>query len=164
MDYYKRLGIKTTATTDEIRSAYRKLALKYHPDRNPGDEKAEKTFKDISEAHDVLSDATRRRAYDLYGTGSNSATSGPQKDFTGGDEFERMFDMMGKVFSGSPLADIFTATDGAKKKSIPKGSECPNCDGNGKVGGNFGFFSFQIACPKCLGSGRLKPKKKGDHG
>lgn len=158
MDYYKRLGVKTTATIDEIRSAYRKLALKYHPDRNPGDKKAEQKFKDISEAHDILSDSTRRRAYDLYGTGGNDASGSVKKDFAGGDEFERMFSMMGKVFSGSPLADIFTATDGAKNKSVPKGSECPKCEGTGKVGGNFGFFAFQIACPQCLGSGRLKRK------
>jgi molecular chaperone DnaJ len=66
-DYYELLGVGRNATTDEIRAAYRKLALKYHPDRNPGDKEAEKKFKEISEAYDVLSDDERRRLYDQHG-------------------------------------------------------------------------------------------------
>lgn len=70
-DYYKTLGIKRTATADDIRKAYRRLARKYHPDVNPGDKSAEEKFKQLSEAHDILSDAKKREVYDQYGTYSD---------------------------------------------------------------------------------------------
>src|SRR5947209_13414228 len=63
-DYYKTLGVGKNATDEEIKKAYRKLARQYHPDRNPGDKKAEERFKEISQAHDVLSDPEKRKAYD----------------------------------------------------------------------------------------------------
>ena len=66
-DYYALLGIKKTATADEIRKAFRKLARKHHPDVNPGDKKAEERFKEISEANDVLSDEKKRKIYDQLG-------------------------------------------------------------------------------------------------
>src|ERR1700744_2415576 len=66
-DYYSTLGIKKTATPDELRRAFRKLARKYHPDVNPGDKKAEERFKEISEANDVLSDEKKRKIYDQVG-------------------------------------------------------------------------------------------------
>src|ERR1700677_3388218 len=66
-DYYGTLGIKKTATADEIRKAFRKLARKYHPDVNPGDKKAEEKFKEISEANDVLSEPKKRKIYDQVG-------------------------------------------------------------------------------------------------
>src|ERR1700726_4032420 len=66
-DYYSLLGIKKTATADEIRKAFRKLARKHHPDVNPGDKKAEERFKEISEANDVLSDEKKRKVYDSLG-------------------------------------------------------------------------------------------------
>src|SRR6201996_2080317 len=71
-DYYGALGIKKTATSDEIRKAFRKLARKYHPDVNPGDKKAEEKFKEISEANDVLSDDKKRKIYDQLGFYSDS--------------------------------------------------------------------------------------------
>src|SRR6201995_150038 len=66
-DYYSLLGIKKTATADEVRKAFRKLARKHHPDVNPGDKKAEERFKEISEANDILSDEKKRRVYDALG-------------------------------------------------------------------------------------------------
>jgi molecular chaperone DnaJ len=72
-DYYEVLGIARNASEDEIKKAYRKMAMKYHPDRNPGDKTAEENFKEIKEAYEVLSEPRKRSAYDQYG---HSATSG----------------------------------------------------------------------------------------
>src|ERR1700747_1549423 len=66
-DFYAILGVKKTATADEIRKAFRKLARKYHPDVNPGDKKAEEKFKELSEANDILSDEKKRKVYDQFG-------------------------------------------------------------------------------------------------
>ncbi|MDE6458360.1 MAG: DnaJ domain-containing protein, partial [Muribaculum sp.] len=66
-DYYEVLGVAKTATADELKKAYRKLALKYHPDKNPGDKAAEEKFKEAAEAYDVLSDADKRAKYDQWG-------------------------------------------------------------------------------------------------
>ncbi len=74
-DLYKVLGVERNASADEIKKAYRSLALKYHPDRNPGDAVAEKKFKEISSAYSVLSDEDKRRQYDLYGSGASSQSS-----------------------------------------------------------------------------------------
>ena len=77
-DLYEVLGISRTATQNEIKSAYRKLAVKYHPDKNPGNKEAEEKFKKISAAYDVLSDETKRRQYDSYGStnGTGSSSNG----------------------------------------------------------------------------------------
>ena len=69
-DYYEVLGVDKKASADEIKKAYRKLAIKYHPDRNPGDKEAEEKFKEAAEAYDVLSDADKRARYDQYGQAS----------------------------------------------------------------------------------------------
>ena len=75
-DLYAVLGVSKDASQDEIKSAYRKLAMKYHPDRNPGNKEAEEKFKNISAAYDVLGDETKRRSYDSYGAfGSQSQQS-----------------------------------------------------------------------------------------
>jgi curved DNA-binding protein len=99
-DYYKLLGVKKTASDDEIKKAYRKLAMKYHPDKTKGDKTAEETFKKISEAYAVLSDKEKRQEYDTYGS------SGFQQRFTQEDIF-RGFDF-GDIFKEFGLGDAFS--------------------------------------------------------
>jgi DnaJ-class molecular chaperone len=82
-DYYNILGVNKTATSDEIKKAYRKLAIKYHPDKNPGDKSAEEKFKEISEAYEVLSDEKTRREYDQFGkVGSRGQHVNPEDLFS----------------------------------------------------------------------------------
>ena len=76
-DYYKDLGVEKTATEDEIKKAYRSMAFKYHPDRNPGDKAAEEKFKAINAAYEVLSDPTKRKNYDLTGQACTVSTASP---------------------------------------------------------------------------------------
>ncbi len=77
-DYYKTLGVERTATAEEIKSKYRKLAMKYHPDRNPNDKAAEEKFKEISEAYETLGDEKKRRDYDFFGSAQNAGASSRQ--------------------------------------------------------------------------------------
>ncbi len=108
-DYYEVLGVSKNASDDEIKKAYRKLAVKYHPDKNPGDKEAEAKFKEINEAHDVLSDKQKRARYDQFGhAGVGGAGGNP---FAGGENpFGGGFDFNGQTFnfdfSGGGLEDI----------------------------------------------------------
>jgi molecular chaperone DnaJ len=97
-DYYELLGVDRKAGTDEIRSAYRKLALKYHPDRNPDNKEAEAKFKAISEAYDVLSDEKKRHLYDQYG--HEGLRGQAQRDFQTAS-FQDIFEAFGDIFGGS---------------------------------------------------------------
>jgi molecular chaperone DnaJ len=111
-DYYRTLGVSRTAKPDEIKKAYRRLARKFHPDVNPGDDSAEEQFKKISEAFDVLSDPKKREFYDRYGTYSEaaerSAASGaPNFDFSG--------------VGGSSFRDIFADLFGGARGATPRG-------------------------------------------
>lgn len=83
-DYYKVLGVERSATQDEVKRAYRKLAVKYHPDKNPGDAQAEKEFKKVSEAYEILGDENKRRMYDQYGESAFAAGAGGAGGFPGG--------------------------------------------------------------------------------
>ena len=111
-DYYEILGVSKNASDDEIKKAYRKLAIKYHPDKNPGDKEAEAKFKEINEAHDVLSDKQKRARYDQFGhagVGGNGFGGGAGNPFGQGGAFN----FNGQTFNfdfgggtGSPLDDI----------------------------------------------------------
>ncbi len=100
-DYYEVLGVSKNASDDEIKKAYRKLAVKYHPDKNPGDKEAEAKFKEISEAHEVLSDKQKRARYDQFGhAGVGGASGGAYGGFGGGNPFSGgAFNFNGQTFN-----------------------------------------------------------------
>ena len=99
-DYYEVLGVGKNATEDEIKKAYRKIAIKYHPDRNPGDKTAEEKFKEAAEAYDVLHDPQKRKQYDQFGFDGPAGMGGGFGGFSGGFSMDDIFDMFGDVFGG----------------------------------------------------------------
>jgi len=99
-DYYEVLGVSKSATADEIKSAYRKLAMKYHPDRNPGDKAAEEKFKEAAEAYDVLHDAEKRRRYDQFGHQAFEGGAGGGFGGAGFSNMEDIFAAFGDLFGG----------------------------------------------------------------
>lgn len=103
-DYYEVLGVSKTATQDELKKAYRKLAVQFHPDKNPGDHSAEEKFKELGEAYDVLGDEQKRAAYDRYG---HAAFAGGMPAGGGGGGFHDPFDVFREVFGGGAGGDIF---------------------------------------------------------
>jgi len=167
-DYYEVLGVSPDATEQEIKSAYRRLALKYHPDKNPGDKTAEERFKEAAEAYSVLSDPEKRARYDRYGH------SGLQGGFTGFDPniFGDFGDILGEFFG---FGDIFggrrragpergadlrydlkisfrEAAFGLKTKiKIPRQETCSACDGRGMPRG-----AHPVNCPTCRGTGQIR--------
>lgn len=104
-DYYEVLGVAKSASQDEMKKAYRKLAVQYHPDKNPGDHAAEEKFKEVGEAYDILSDEQKRAAYDRYG---HAAFAGGMPGGAGGGGFHDPFDIFREVFNGGGAGgDIF---------------------------------------------------------
>src|SRR6476660_843278 len=102
-DYYEILGITREVEIEEIKKSYRKLAVKYHPDKNPGDKTAEEKFKEIGEAYEVLSDPQKRAAYDQYGHAAFDRRSGG--GFPRGGGFHDPFDIFREVFGGGNIFD-----------------------------------------------------------
>ncbi|HZI81361.1 MAG TPA: molecular chaperone DnaJ [Vicinamibacterales bacterium] len=171
-DYYEVLGVAKTATDQEIKSAYRKLALKHHPDRNQGDKKAEDLFKEAAEAYAVLADTDKRHMYDRFGHAGlgGAATGGFDPNvFTG---FEDILGGLGDVFGlgdifgggrrrgpqrGSDLRyDLEISFDESAKGAemalqIPRAEQCETCRGNGAAEG-----SKPTTCPQCQGRGQLR--------
>src|SRR6202521_3187261 len=134
-DYYAMLGIKKTATAEEIRKAFRKLARKYHPDVNPNDKKSEEKFKEISEANDVLSDPKKRKMYDqlgfysdnidpataeAYARGGGQPGAGPG-DFGGGFPGARPGGQGNVDFGGFDFSDLFEGARGGARKGSSSG-------------------------------------------
>ena len=150
-DYYKTLGVQKNSSDTEIKKAYRKLAMKYHPDRNPGDKTSEENFKEAKEAYEVLSNGQKRTAYDQFGHEGLNTQSGMGGGFKTGDGFNDIFgDMFGDIFGnargqrrqhsaqrGSDLRyeldlDLEQAVFGETIKiNIPSLTACSNCNGSG---------------------------------
>ena len=176
-DYYDVLGVSKSANKDELKKAYRKLAMKYHPDRNPDDSQAAEKFKELSEAYEILSDDQKRQTYDNFGhDGVNSTFSSSQG---AADAFS---DIFGDIFS-----DIFGGSSGGRASSrgsdlsysleisleeavfgksldieIPSKERCNGlwnrcsyCGGAGVIRQQQGFFSMQQTCPHCRGEGEV---------
>ena len=132
-DYYEVLGVEKNATPEQLKKAYRKLALKYHPDKNPGDKAAEEKFKEAAEAYDVLSDADKRARYDKFGhsmgpQGFGGAGGGGGFYSGGGMSMEDIFahfgDIFGDGFGGGFSGGFGGATGGGRtRKHVNKGTD-----------------------------------------
>jgi len=117
-DYYERLGVSRSATTEEIKKAYRKLALKYHPDRNEGSKEAEARFKEVTEAYEVLRDSEKRGAYDRYG--EQGLKSGPGGQGFGGFDFADAIQVFMRDFGGfGGFEEIFGGRPGGAGSREP---------------------------------------------
>src|SRR5207247_6613488 len=108
-DYYEVLGVSREASEEDIKRAYRRLALKFHPDRNPNDAKAEQSFKEAAEAYEVLSDPEKRSKYDRYGHQGLSGTG--FHEFTNAED---IFDAFGDIFGGSVFGNLFGGRGGRR--------------------------------------------------
>lgn len=167
-DYYEVLGVQKNATDDELKKAYRRLAMKYHPDRNPDDKGAEEQFKEVKEAYDILSDERKRSAYDQFGhAGVEGGIGGGQHAGAGGfgDIFESVFgDIFGggraggeRVFRGSDLRydlelSLEEAVNGSTTKiRVPRLVGCQVCSGSGAKKG-----STPVKCTTCDGMGQVR--------
>ena len=171
-DYYEVLGIERQATDQQIKSAYRKLALKFHPDRNPGDAKAEEAFKEAAEAYAVLADAQKRGLYDRFGhAGVNAGGPGAGGfDPTIFADFSDIFSGLGDMFGfgggrrrrggpqrGSDLRyDLEISFDESAEGTetsivVPREETCETCTGTGAAAG-----STVETCAQCQGSGQLR--------
>jgi len=154
-DLYSILGVERTATLDEIKKAYRKLAIQYHPDKNPDDKVAEEKFKAVAEAYEILSDDTKRKNYDTYGDEKGRAQSNAHDDFEDiKSQFRHAFGSFRNVPPRGESIPFFLELtleeikNGAQKKiKYQKNVVCADCTGNGSKHGN------SISnCSLCLGS------------
>ncbi len=179
-DYYEVLGVAKNADGDAIKKSYRKLAMQYHPDKNPGDKSAEEKFKEASEAYEVLSDTQKRTQYDRFGhAGVSGSSGGGYQDIN--DIFSRFSDIFGdsnfesffgntrgggrRRRQGQPGSDLRLklkltleeiATGIEKKLKLKRNATCSTCGGHGAADTQ----SYQT-CPTCQGSGELRQQVGG---
>jgi molecular chaperone DnaJ len=173
-DYYELLGVKRDASAEEIKKAYRQLAVKHHPDKNPGNTAAEEKFKEVSHAYDVLGDPDKRENYDRFGERAFQSGAG------GAGGFHDPFDIFSEVFGGGGFGGIFDqmfggghsssgvrrgrdlafsvdisfeeAANGVKKEiSVRRLEPCEKCSGTGAKPG-----TGRTTCPSCGGSGQVR--------
>jgi molecular chaperone DnaJ len=172
-DFYELLGVSKSASADDLKKAYRKLAMQYHPDRNPGDKAAEHKFKDISEAYDVLKDEQKRAAYDRFGHAAfeSGRGGGGAGDFGFAAGFADIFDEMFGDFMGGRRGqganargndlryNLEIALEEAFKGKqttvrVPTMAMCEACGGTGAEAG-----SKPVSCPTCYGNGRVRAQQ-----
>lgn len=186
-DYYEVLGLQKGASEDEIKRAFRKMAMKYHPDKNPGDKAAEEKFKEVNEAYSILSDPDKKSKYDRFGhagvdPNAGFGGGGGFGGFGGAGGFDDIFDMFGNMFGGGfggqqgarrrngPMKgrDLQKAISitfeeaafGCKKElQINKFVKCPTCNGEGTAKG-----TQRKTCGKCGGSGQVSTVQRTPFG
>ena len=176
-DYYEVLGVDRNASANDIKKAYRKLAIQYHPDKNPGDKEAEEKFKEAAEAYSVLSDADKKARYDQFGFEGVSGAGGGGGFSGAGMDMNDIFSMFGDIFGGRggfggfggfgggsagpqrhrgsdlrvkaklTLQEIANGT--TKKFKLKKYVQCTHCNGSGAEGNAY------ETCPECKGTGRV---------
>ena len=184
-DYYEVLGVDNSASDQEVKKAFRRIAMKYHPDRNPDDQEAEEKFKEAQEAYEILGDAEKKSAYDRFGHAGVDQNGAGHSAGGFGDVFG---DVFGDIFGGGrgrggPArgSDLrydlqLNLEDAVKGKTVQievpttvscdacngsgarKGTmpvTCDTCNGAGQVRMSQGFFSVQQTCPKCHGRGKI---------
>lgn len=174
-DYYETLGVDKSASADEIKSAYRKLAKQYHPDMNKGDEAAAQKFKEVNEAYQVLSDDQKRQQYDTYGNADfNGAGGFGQGGFGGFEGFGGFGDIFENIFGGGGMrqqpngpqrgSDIRVnmrisfeqAAEGVKQEiTISRLEKCDTCSGTGAKPG-----TDRRTCPTCNGTGQQRVQQQ----
>jgi len=170
-DYYKVLDVQRNASEADIKKAYRRLAMKYHPDRNPGDKEAEESFKEAKEAYEVLSYEQKRAIYDQHGhDGIDAARQGGGASGFGGADFVDIFgEVFGDIFGGgrrSGRSQVFRGADlryelelelpqavfgYTTEIEIPRLMECETCHGSGAAKGH-----TPTTCDQCQGSGQMR--------
>ncbi len=180
-DYYEILSVTRTSTTDEIKSSYRKLAMKYHPDKNPGDKEAEEKFKELAEAYEILSDGNKKQRYDQFGHQGVNMGGSSQGFENVNDIFSHFGDIFGQGGGGGSIFDEFfgggsrrgrqrqQGTPGSDMKitlaltleeisegvekvlKVKKFTSCNTCSGSGAKG-----ESGYASCAQCGGSGEIR--------
>lgn len=175
-DFYEILGVAKNATTEQISKSYRRLALKYHPDRNKDNEEASAKFKSIAEAYEVLSDEKKRREYDHFGSVGNDSrfhqvhinpfdmfgdifgdpfSKGPAK---GQDIYKELHITLQEAYTGTTkevLAVMHTECKDCEGSGVSSWEDCTMCNGSGRIQHSKGSFFISMTCSKCNGGGRL---------